>query len=398
MTDQANPTPALRRLLAAGHLPAKAEATARQLCDRLDKPVRVTLLGKKAVGKSTLRDFLAGAPVLPDRLRLPTLELSYADQAGVTCTLPDGSTRIMAGDDLAAVAALSPVFVQLRLPLPSLQRITILDIAGPDDTTALHRASRWAATRSDIILWCSDNFDDGEQAIWATMPDTIKDHGFLLMTKADILRARDRLDAMLAQAAMVARDEFHQIMAIATPDAIAARRADGSVDKDALRDSGGLALIGALLKVVDQGKEAARDAAIQLLQHYPPPAAHPAAPVAAPEPPAPIAEPAPPAAKISVYQQALDHITGQCATLAAGPQPAPAAIITAIVAQLEWVCDALHDPTLPADDSLRATQTMAQDAADLAQLMAMEKRDSAAIEAASLLIQVKHELAARLAA
>jgi hypothetical protein len=65
---------------------------------------------------------------------------------------------------------------------------------------------------------------------------------------------------------------------------------------------------------------------------------------------------------------------------------------------LQWLCDFLADNGDDTDPLIQRARDTAFDAADLVQLMQMEKRDSAAIEAVSLLLQVKRELQADLAA
>lgn len=396
MPNQAPFTPVqqdLTRAIASGRLPAQVQARAETLLDRITKPVRLGLLGQPRTGKSLLLNLLVGTDVVPTDLRLPTLELTYGAAPCIICTLADGTKTTVNGDNLRRVAALAPVFVEMQLPLPALGKISLLEVVAPDDATALHRASQWAAKRTDVVLWCSQSFDAQDQHIWAQMPDLIKDHGFLMITKADVLRAHGQLDRVLARAAAVARDDFNQILAIATPDAIAARGADGSVDKDKMRDSGGMALITAVLKQVESGKQSAVDAADMLLAQYP-------AAVGAP-----VTQPAAAAltpASIAAYQTALDHIGGQAAALVqlaqSGDRDMPAKVMARTVAQLQWLCDYIANNFRDSDPLLQQARATVFDAADLAQLMQMERRDSAAIEAVSLLLQVKRELQSNIAA
>jgi energy-coupling factor transporter ATP-binding protein EcfA2 len=437
----------LARAIASGRLPEQAQSRAEALMERIEKRVRLGLLGRPGAGKSQLLNLLVGTDVIPRGLRLPTLELTHAETARVICTLADGTKTEIDGDDLSEVADLAPVFVEMRLPLPALGKISVLEVVSPNDAASIHRASQWAAKRTDVALWCSRSFDAEEQGIWAQMPDLIKDHGFLMITRADDLWANGTLDEVLAQANAVARDEFNQILAIATKDAIAARQIDGSVDKDRMRESGGMALIAAVLKQVELGKQSAVDMADMLLAQHPDAiiapevAAKPAsAPVPEPQEQAAPASPenaapetsempdelailqrvknavsrplattqATPAApglrpdSAAAYRTALDQITSQGETLLklakSGENGVPAKIMTQTVAQLQWLCDHLHENGDDADPLLQRARDTIFDAADLVQLMQMEKRDSAAIEAVSLLLQVKRELQADLAA
>lgn len=408
----------LTRAMASGRLPAQVQSRAETLLDRITKPVRLGLLGQPQTGKSLLLNLLVGTDLVPTDLRLPTLELTYGAAPCIICTLADGTKTTVNGDDLRRIAALAPVFVEMQLPLPALRKISLLEVVAPHDAAALQRASRWAAKRTDVVLWCSQSFDAHDQRIWTQMPDLIKDHGFLMITKADILRANGQLDGVLARAAAVARDDFNQILAIATQDAIAARRADGSVDKDKMRDSGGLALITAVLKQVESGKQSAVDAADMLLAQHPETVAAPAlAPVIAPQ--AALARddlgkarpteqaatrPAPPptSAGIAAYQTARDHITEHGVALLqlaqSGDRDMHAKVIAQTVEQFLWLCDHLSCNDSDSDPLLQNVRATVLDAADLAQLMQMERRDSAVIEAVSLLLQVKRELQVHIAA
>ncbi|WP_019953423.1 hypothetical protein [Yoonia vestfoldensis] len=437
----------LARAIASGKLPEQVQTRAEALMERIEKPVRIGLLGRPGAGKSMLLNLLVGTEVVPKGMRLPTLELTHGATARIICTLSDGSKTEYDGDDLSDIADLAPVFVEMQLPLPALAKISLLEIVSPNDAASIHRASQWASKRSDVMLWCSLSFDAEEQTIWAQMPDLIKDHGFLMITKADVLRANNTLDTVLAQANAVARDEFNQILAIATKDAIAARDIDGSVDKDRMRESGGMALIAAVLKQVELGKQSAVDMADMLLAQHPEavtdqkiptepapapnaaakaqpasPAQETVAPKAAdlpdenailqrvknaiskplvPTPATPAVAALKPASR-DACRAAVDHITGQSAALLkmaqSGDLGAPAKIMAQTVAQLQWLCDHLDGAGDDTDPLLQRARDTAFDAADLVQLMQMEKRDSAAIEAVSLLLQVKRELQADLAA
>lgn len=432
----------LARAIASGRLPEQAQARAETLMERIEKPVRIGLLGRPKAGKSFLLNLLVGTDVVPKAAQLPSLELTHGDIPCIICTLADGTKTQIESDDLDDVVDLAPVFIEMRLPLPALGKISVLEVVSPNDAASIHRASQWAAKRTDVVLWCSQSFDAEEQGIWTQMPDLIKDHGFLMITKADLLRANGTLDRIMADANAAARDEFNQILAIATKDAVAARNIDGSVDKNQMRESGGMALIAAVLKQVELGKQSAVDMADVLLAQHPEAvadqqsataqAAEPAEAVPAQtEPAAPrtpdlpdelailqrvkdaVSRPVEPAtatvttpalhpASAEAYRTALDHITtqsGALLTLArSGDSGTPAKVMAQTVAQLQWLCDHLNDHGDDRDPVLQRARDTVFDAADLVQLMQMEKRDSAAIEAVSLLLQVKRELQADLAA
>ncbi len=468
----------LKQAVESGVLPDFVQENAQKLLTRLQQPVRLALMGMPGSGKSTLMNLLVGSDVMTDGVRLPTLQLSYGETAQSTCTLPDGSKKVLDTVDAAKIAAQSPVFVDVQMPLPALAKISVLEVVAPDDLNAIQRASQWAAKRCDVALWCTRSFVEAEQTIWASMSDQLKDHSFCMLTRADKLKAEGLLDTALNAVYATAKDEFNQVLAIGTLDAIAARRADGSVDKERMRESGGLALIGAVLKQVDQGRQSAVDMADVLLHQYadvleaaaPTPPAPQATPTPAVEKPAaapsqtadapadapktidaisrlrqmaaekakahPVVEEAAPppkpdpkskaiprpgpqalappdaapddeaaeltAATREAYQHVIDYIEDQGHGLSAALEDmgdaAPAEVIAMTVEHIQWLCEYLNEHGDETDASLLRARDTAFDAADLVQLMQMEKRDSAALEAVSLMLQIKRELQADLAA
>ncbi|WP_461308665.1 hypothetical protein, partial [Albidovulum sp.] len=304
MKPEETSPPAVRALeaaLAAGAIPERHHAAARAIMARLTQPVRVSVFGLPGAGKSAIVNLLLGQRVLAAEARLPTLQITHGPQSCAEVTLADGSTRHLEGFDGAALAALGPIFVAARMDLPALSRISVLEVVAPADARSFARALAWAAPRTDIAIWCTQDFDATEQALWTAAPDQLKDHAYLLLTRADVLAAGGRLDPMLADLRERCVGEFSRVLAVATEEAIAARRPDGGIDRERLERSGGKALIAAILRDIELGRQAALDRALLMVQRYAPEAANAAAAApkaetaADPARPAP-AKPAPPPA------------------------------------------------------------------------------------------------------
>jgi hypothetical protein len=183
-------------------------------------------------------------------------------------TLTDGRREPLDGADPYEIAAAAPMFVEVALPLPALGRINLLEIVAPATMQDQQRAMHWAAKRTDIAIWCTESFDQSEQALWNTMPDTIKDNGFLLLTHADMALARGDLEHTLQTIRANHAHQFSKIMQIATPMAISARQPDGTVDKPILQKSGGLTLILSILRQVDMSLQSTVDQAEIMVETY----------------------------------------------------------------------------------------------------------------------------------
>ncbi|WP_106746248.1 hypothetical protein [Yoonia maritima] len=433
----------LKQAVASSLLPTAAHRRAMQLLGRIEQPVRVGLVGMPGSGKSKILNLLVGADVIPDGVSLPTIQLTYGDTNQAICTLEDEDKQTFDTIDMQEIAELRPIFIELRMPLPALKKISVIEVNSPAETEALHSASQWAAKRCDVAMWCTRGYLPAEQNIWAQMPDMIKDHGFLMLTHADQIAAAGKLDIAMTAVRKAAGDEFNHVLPIATLDALSARKSDGTVNKDQMRSSGGTALIAAVLKQVDQGKQSAVDMGDILLHQNADALAgngipdedqlvntdslgatalNPSTPLSVLE--NTIVSPAETQSNVSqtsqsksatknavvtlrpdtreTYETALSYIAEQSRDLAEviakSGDDAPGKIISATLEQVQWVCDYLNENGDVSDQSLQRARDTAFDAADLAQLMQMEKNDNGAIEALSLLLQIKHELQADLAA
>ncbi|WP_424978561.1 hypothetical protein [Leisingera sp. S232] len=428
---------ALRCALAEGQIPARLQAAAQSVLDTLEQPVRVTLFGLPGAGKSSVVNLLLGSPVLPAGAALPTLQITSGAAAACSGVLADGSRFSLPGFDTAALAARAAVFAEAQLPLPALNRINVLEIAAPD-AVALDRAVPWSAQKTDIALWCTQAFTAAEQAAWARAPENMKDSAILLVAKADELAAQGRLQPALAAIQSAAGEHFNQVLPLAALDAQAARRQDGTVDRDRLRRTGGQALISAIMHEANLRQQAALDRAGDLLRTC---AVAPAAiPAAAPAPvqtafepePAPaMAPPAQPpqdgpptvqatppgpvpvqaaAAEHSglspqvrqAYGAALDYLTEQGHSLGqawqgTADQNAPR-LIRDTLKSVQWLGDYLEDCDSSGDSGLAGIRGAVSEAEDLIQLIQVEQDDTSLFDATSILLQLKRDMQAQLAA
>ena len=155
-----------------------------------------------------------------------------------------------------------------------------------------------------------------EREVWSKVPDSMKDHAFIVLTKADLLSAQRLLSKRVAELETVVAEEFHSLYAVASLQAIQAFGPDG-VDETKYRASGGEALTQEVLRHAERGRRADLDSAHMFLMRYQPELAEvststqpisqpaqpaPAAPIAEPAPAAPVAEPAAPAPAVEPVQ------------------------------------------------------------------------------------------------
>lgn len=400
----------LKQAIASGALSDKLKSQAQAFVDHLNKPLRLSVLGFPRSGKSSLVNLLAGAVLLPESVKLPAVQLSYGDEAAADCTLPDGSIETIEGGDLTRAAALNPVYVEARYPLPALRKLSVLEVAAGPSHEEQKRALIWAGKRSDIALWCTEGpFGDIEQDLWSYLPERVQDHGFIVLTKADLLKQNGSLQQIGQKLKADSQDYFDTVHPLDSPKALSARGPDGAVDRDLMRQSGAIGVISAIKKKVDGRRQAIIDQADLFLVQidYDPAVNEPASAsveetATAPETPA-SAGPLPglqPASR-EACQTALtqlaaegDYMVGALAeeTLDADT------LLDTCADTITWLSEYLSESGAQDDPLMDRTRAAAMDGADLIQLIRLETGDSVSSDALGLLVQLKQEVEVVLAA
>lgn len=251
--------------LAEDRLPEDVREYAQRLLVQLDRPIRVSLLGLPKSGKSALMTFLLGRQLVPVGTPFPTTEVTASALPQVHLTLQDGTKKTLQDLDPEAILAEQPIFVRFELALPALNKISVLEVVTSDDRVEQIRALMWAGKRTDIAIWATQSYAGPEHVLWRDVPDNIKDHAILVRTKADELGGPQSRQRAIDDLRAIAGDHFAQVMPLATLDAISARKDDGSVDKEMLRESGGVALISTIMRQIALGRQSTSDQAAILL-------------------------------------------------------------------------------------------------------------------------------------
>lgn len=405
----------VRQALERDLLPKAARGHAAHLLQRLSSPVRVTLLGNQGSGKSELVNMLLGRRVLPKATDLPTTEVLWGEEEQIEVTAADGKKHVVPGLDFAAVSKLSPVLLQVRVPQPILRKVSILEVVTSGDTDELRSAVDWAIRRTDITLWCSSAFDEVERALWSRVPDTLKDHAFLVLTKADVLSSQNLLSQRIADLETVVAEEFHSLFAVATLQGIKAQADFPQLDEAMFHGSGGSALSSEILRHAERGRRADLDSAYLFLARYqarvdeaaarqPDPTPKPVETPAVPEAKAP--EPAQPTAEIIPIDPELFANAGQFLrrrgdTLAGLLDDTAPGETDNMLEQCVEAVEHLIDMFSNDDSGCDAVDAFIDDlteASEMMVLMQVEAGDGPAADAVTLLLQLRREIDMRLAA
>ncbi len=165
-------------------LSAKARATCDRLIDKLNAPVRIGIFGLPGTGKRPLLNALCGAEIINPGLDLPTLDLTFGRGASTEAMLTDGSYLAFTGLPSADIMRQDPVFLRITAPAPRLIGRRYLLIVSEETAEDLQAGLGWAATRTDLTLWCTRAWTGIEQAAWNAAPDSLRNHALLIFTKA----------------------------------------------------------------------------------------------------------------------------------------------------------------------------------------------------------------------
>lgn len=447
MKDNAGDDTVIERLegaLDADMLPKAARDYAHHLVRRLSQPVRVSVLGLPGAGKSQLVNMFLGEAVVPDGAELPTTEYAWGDKARMIVTGAEGSAITVHGADVKALSGQNAAFLRIELPIDILKRINLLEVVTDGTEQELTSGVDWVVRRTDIALWCTQDFGPSEQAIWRRVPDSLKDHAFLVLSKADMLSAEKKLRQRVAALETVVAEEFHSLFAVATLQALRAFK-NGAVDEAMFHASGGGALTSEVLRHAERGRRADFDSAHMFLARYlaegtgrttsrtpsrpvsrtsttarttseevaekpvsrQPKSVPPAKkvksvkPTSAPPPPAPTLPQGPKVENVALFTDSIrflrrrgDSLTETAATLGDGNAKG---LIEHCVSAVEHLVDEFSQDESGCEAADAFIDELAE-AQDMMVLMQVEDGDGPAADAVTLLLQLRHDMEMQLAA
>ena len=404
----------LHRALESGSLPPEGRTIGQRLMTQLNRPTRVAVIGLAGSGKTSLVNMLLGASLMPDLKGVAAVGLSYGATARVQVVMADGTVRTGAG--LADPSRIPPGAMRVSQELPDqrLKEWSFVEVSPSHSGPEQGQLLAWMAKQSDIAIWCSEQFDDRERALWSHVPEHLKDHSFLALTRADRLYMKGELAGRIARLQPVVSDEFLGLYPIATLQAAAARSAAAERNDPLWQSSGGKAFFEGIRQQVDQARMADLDHAYMLLERYK--VALPdqsrevdSAPVVRQTAADAIIKPAASAPSVKeplgrkssadeVIQRALGVLQGCADELLAAPETASAAVADRI---LERCCEAaeelvqLMSQTDGTTAELDALKDDVIEGEQMLMLLRLERGESAAEDSLTVLLQLKKEMSQR---
>jgi Dynamin family len=221
------------------------------------RPVpRLALCGEFSAGKSSIVNLLLGCDMLPTAV-LPSTHrptfLRYAPDLRIEAVSEKGEREQIASDAIETMVREDISHFEIGMPNAALRDIEVLDTPGFADP--FHDPARTldVVESADICVWCTlatQAWRESERETWLSLPSKFRTSGILVVTHTDTLaHARDR-ERVRTRLRREAGNLFGDIVFLAVPDAMRARRDGGQVvDPEMWQKSGGNALVAALQKL-----------------------------------------------------------------------------------------------------------------------------------------------------
>ena len=249
-------------------IPKQYNALGKQVLKNLQNPVRIVFVGLPGGGKTSLINMILGRSVFPSFPNVDIVEVSYGADARTTAVYPDGSQSEIKGLDIGGNRTAGALSILVQLPEEILKQNTFCEVrlSGPLQDKA--RLLRKAVEAGQITVLCSETFREPEQALWKNVPDEVKDHSFLALTKADRQLTKGKLAQRIESLRSFTSEEFLGLFPVATLQGLAARLGGSEDRQDMWRSSGGRDLFNEISKQVRLGRSEDIDRATMLLAQF----------------------------------------------------------------------------------------------------------------------------------
>jgi len=407
MTNTKSPlASSLEHSLESGHMSSDARAWGETLLGRLKAPVQIVVMGKPGSGKSALINMLTGISAIPSLDDLPVVEVAGGGSHRVVFELEDGSIMTSPGTlDNVAVPG-GTVRARQELPEEALKTHNFIEINLTGGAAQRAAILEWAVERANVVLWCTEHFDVSEQQIWAGVPDDLKDHSFLVLTKADRQLMKGVLPQQIAALEDMVSEEFLSLYPVATIQAIAAQSSEQRENTSLWKSSGGKALRDAVMHQVETGRAADIDQASLFLSRFAPdqvvdiplpdaPKQSRAVAVAKPDP---MVTPPVDGKNVKLMDDAFKLLQSHADQMLNSLSDEESPDADHILEQCVQAANALSDIMTRANPNDSTTEEMRDDAQESAEMMLLfqlERSEDAAADAVTLLLQLKKEVAER---
>lgn len=187
----------------------------------------VALMGEFSAGKSTLLNFLIEEELLPTKATATELSPVWFSYGTKPSYWEDarGEIHLLDPKDLYNVPR-SARYIRVYSQAEILEHCDVIDTPGISDPNLAVDSWRFAVGVCNMVLWCSSStqaWRESERAAWVSLPERLRRHSLLIVTRADKLVAagdKEKVDRRLARETT---GLFASRVFLATPDAVQAK-------------------------------------------------------------------------------------------------------------------------------------------------------------------------------
>jgi len=259
----------LERLGSKGTILAPAIRALRRTQLRLERPLRMAVIGEFNSGKSTLSNLLVRIESLPTAVIsntcIPTL-LYHARMPEVCAVYHDRRREWLRAS--SQVSSQNIFRLEVGLPSEQLQAVQILDLPGLADARFDGSITDLASHAVDLAIWCTlstQAWKESERVAWEQIPARLRSRGLLVATHSDLLRNGSDLEKVLRRLRDVAGSSFWDILPMSTVKALAVMREDHAGPAGAIwKASGADALESALDELLENVRMQRLKAALEV--------------------------------------------------------------------------------------------------------------------------------------
>lgn len=258
----------LDETLCSRAIPPQIRDWGKRLLDHLRRPVRIVVTGVPGSGKSSLINMMLSRNVLGASTAIPVIDIAYGPEPRVLFELEDG--RSVESPGLLADFRVPEKVIRARqeLPDPSLRGQCYRELGLGQAPEIGRRILSAAMKDADIVLWCTNSFGEIEQSLWRAVPDEVKDHSFLVVTRADRQMMWGVLSKTIATLEPIVSEEFLGLYPVATLQGLSALTAGSEPDMALWHSSGGKSLCAEVATQVASGRTADLDQAQAFLSQF----------------------------------------------------------------------------------------------------------------------------------
>ncbi len=241
----------------------------RRIEARLDRPLRLAVVGEFNSGKSSLTNLLARTETLPTAVvsntRIPTL-LCYAREPKIWAVHERGRRELLRADQRNLPRSIFRL--EVGLPAERLRAVQILDLPGIADPQFHDPGIDAEVHDVHAVLWCTVStqaWKESERTAWRNLPARLRARGLLVATHADLLHDHRDADKLLQRLRGEGGALFQDVVLVSTVDALALLGRDGEGSGNAAWTATGAdALEAALYRLLRNLRDQRADAGLRI--------------------------------------------------------------------------------------------------------------------------------------